>query len=82
MYFGIVIKCTGKRFTIFQKIIGKTFVLSPVVYLLNCTADLCLDCDKESLLNFCIYLAKKMYTIIMVNCSDTFNQYVDESGDN
>lgn len=56
-----------------QKIIGKTFALSPNVYLLNCKAGLCLDCDKERVLNFCIYLAKKMYIITMVNSSNTLS---------
>ncbi len=49
---------------IIQIIIGKTFVLSPKVYLLNCTMELCLDCDKESVLNFCIYLAKKCILLL------------------
>lgn len=47
-----------------QKIIGKTFVLSPKVYLLNCTVELCLDRDKECVLNFCIYLAKKFILLL------------------
>jgi len=42
-----------------HKITGKMFALSPKVYLLNCKASLCLDGDKESVLNFCLYLARK-----------------------
>lgn len=49
---------------IIQKIIGKIFAMSPKVYLLNCTVDLGLDCDKECVLNFCIYLAKKCILLL------------------
>lgn len=63
--FKIKIKTFWKEIhRIIQKIIGKTFVLSSKVYLLNCTVDLCLDCDKECILNFCTYLAKKWILLL------------------
>lgn len=47
-----------------QKIIGKSFALSPSIYLLNCKAELHLNHDQESVLHFCTFLARKCILLL------------------
>lgn len=62
-----------------QRIIGQSFALSLRVFLLNCKAELYLYHDLECVLHLFTFLAKKMYTFVLVHSSGSFCQYVVDS---